>query len=136
MAFRARKVFRTFEKQAPGSPKHNSKMKNILNERSHFKTYSEKCLTSKVIISPSNEGGVSSLSVISIQSCSSELDSLKRTRIRTIDISMSLLLERSPKDNGSWMLTGFRNSTALGLVIRNIGPGKICFFLNNFWETS
>ena len=54
-------------------------------------TYPEKWLTAKDITFPSNRGGVSSLSVISIHSCFSGLDSLKKMRTRATDISMSFL---------------------------------------------
>ena len=54
-------------------------------------TYPEMWLTAKVITIPSNRGSVSSFSVISIHSSSSELDSLKRMRTRATDISMSLI---------------------------------------------
>ena len=63
-------------------------------------TYSEKWLTAKDIAFPSNRGSVSSLSVISIHSCFSGLDSLKRMRTRATDISMSFLWG-SLSDKGS-----------------------------------
>ena len=56
-----------------------------------YLTYSEKWLTVNEITFPSNRGGVSSLSVISIHSCFSGLDSLQRTRTRATDMSMSFL---------------------------------------------
>ena len=56
-----------------------------------YLTYSEKWLTVNETTFPSNRGSVSSLSVISIHSCFSGLDSLKKMRTRATDISMSFL---------------------------------------------
>ena len=119
------------------SPRKGLKDSNEWQETTRTKnpTYSEKWLTAKDITFPSNRGGVSSLSVISIHSCFSELDSLKRMRTRATDISMSFLWG-SLSDKGSWTAIGFRKSTAFEFVIRRIGPGKICFCLNGLCETS
>ena len=68
--------------------------------RTKNQTYAEKWLTAKDITFPSNRGSVSSLSVISIHSCFSGLDSLKRMRTRATDISMSFL-RGSLSDKGS-----------------------------------
>ena len=100
-----------------------------------YSTYTEKWLTVNEMAFPLNRGGFSSLSVISIHSCFSELDSLKSMQTRATDKSMSFLWG-SLSDKGTWTAIGFRKSTVFELVIRRIGPGKICFCLNGLCETS
>ena len=87
-------------------------------------TYPEKRSTWNVTIFPSKLAGFFRSSVISTHSFCSPSDLRNNTLTRHADRSaISCCL--SPKETGSWIVTGFKNSTTSVQKIRRIGPNNI-----------